>query len=139
MPQAAKKTASLRAMYDAIEQHLISWKSLAKSKSNVYNLPRTTKGSRKGVASRDVKTLREEIHHCSRNCRKPEEHAREQRGRQTHQKKIFGIKSSFLLNEKNQKPLPKCFYGERSNWHDECCAVSTLQKQKEKSRGFCYV
>ena len=67
------------------------------------------------------------------------EEGREQRKKQSWQKKIFGTMSLFLSSEKNQKPSPKCLYCKRSHWTDECHTVSTLQKRKEKSKVRCYV
>ena len=62
------------------------------------------------------------------------EDGREQRKKQSWQKKIFRTMILFLLSEKNQKPSPKCLYCKRSHWTDECHTVSTLQKRKKNPK-----
>ena len=52
---------------------------------------------------------------------------------------FFRLQLMDLSSEKNQKPSPKCLYCKRYHWSDEYRTVSTLRKQKEKSKGRCYI
>ena len=149
MPPASNKTTSLRAMYDAIEQHLRSLHSLGEdiNQRQIVSLIRskqpkvvTVRLEQQKGTERDwtVDMLRNSLKGYitaqeigenqfltnSEGDENPKAH-----GHKVRQfKKPFGATSSLMSTERYQKPTPNCFYCEKPHWSDECHILSALQE-----------
>ena len=47
--------------------------------------------------------------------------------------------NSLMSSEGYKKPTPNHFYCKQLHWSDECRTISTLQEQKEKAKGRCFI
>ena len=160
MPPASNKTTSLRAIYDAIEQHLRSLQSLGEDinqrqivsliRSKLPKVVTVRLEQQKGTENEwTVEMLRKSLKGYitaqeigenqfltnSEDDENPKAH--EHKVRQF--KKPFGTMSSLMSTERYKNTTPNCFYCEQPHWSDECHNFSTLQERKEKAKGRCYI
>ena len=160
MPPASNKTTSLRAIYDAIEQHLRSLQSLGEDinqrqivsliRSKLPKVVTVRLEQQKGTENEwTVEMLRKSLKGYitaqeigenqfltnSEDDENPKAH--EHKVRQF--KKPFGTMSSLMSTERYKNTTPNYFYCEQPHWSDECHNFSTLQERKEKAKGRCYI
>jgi len=162
MPPAINKTASLRTVFDRIEQHLRSLQSLGEDINHrqiislIRNkLPRvviarieqqkdasqdwTVEGLRKAlkayISAQEIAENQSFINIQDQGVlRGPES-----KGRTSYMRKPFGTADALLSNERYHRQVQRCLFCEKNHWSDECRTISTLQERKEKVKGKCYI